>query len=722
MHRTVLPNPANGIRYGCMKYFSIAIGAIFVILAACSFDSRPSPPETKVEMIEENIHGVTVRDPYRWLEDGESEDTTQWVAKQAQYARSVLDRYPHRDKLRARLTEILSSGSITRPDVAAGRYFYAKKEGDQNQPIVYLREGLHGEDQVLLDPNKGSAEGTLTIDWFTPSEDGRLLAYGSSRGGDEISSLFVLDVDKMRALPYSIPKVRFANPQWLKDSSGFYYTRPRDVEDIGPGEEVYYRRVFLHKLHRDYEKDEMIFGSGLPKEEIPDAKLSPDGRYLMLDVFMGWGKNRLYVRDLERDQLMTIAEDGENSYTGEIVGNTLYLLTNWNASRYQVFAVDLRKPERKDWRKIIPEGKGVIDSIKVVGDKLFAVRVTDAHSELLAFSLDGKQQRTVPLPEIGTVAQFHGKTDAEEAFFEFTSFTTPSTIYRLDVTADVGKPEALSVWNRLNAPIDSSQYESKQVFYPSKDGTIVPMYIVHKKGIALDGSTHGLLYGYGGFNISLTPEFRGYFFPWLESGGVLAIANMRGGSEYGEAWHRAGMLDKKQNVFDDFIAAAEYLIQKKYVAADRLVAHGRSNGGLLMGAVMTQRPDLFRVVICGVPLLDMIRYHKFRMARLWISEYGSAENEEDFQWLYAYSPYHQVKDGESYPATIIYTAESDSRVDPMHALKMTARLQAANASDNPIVLRFDTEAGHGAGKPLTKTIDEWVDIWSFTFDQLEIEY
>ena len=606
--------------------------------------------------------------------------------------------------------------------MAAGRYFYAKKEGNQNQPIVYMREGLDGADKVLIDPNQGSSDDTVTIDWFVPSKDGKLLAYGSSVGGTETSTLYILDVDTGETLEESIPKVRSANPQWLKDRSGFYYSRPRDVKTIGPGEEVYERRIFFHKLGDDYNGDRLVFGNGLEKEEIPDATLSPDERYLLIDVFMGWGRNRLYVLDLRRDKLITIADDGENAYTGEIIGNTLYLLTNWKASRYQIFAVDLRKPERDNWRRIVPEGKPVIESATVVGDKLYTAGIVDAHSELAAYSLDGKNRKVIPLPEIGTASDLYGETDGDEVFFGFTSFATPATIYRIDGNADVSEAGALSIWNKLTAAVDPSDFESKQVFYPSKDGTIVPMYIIHKKGVAADGTAPGLLYGYGGFNISLTPDFRGYFFPWLESGGVLAIANMRGGSEYGEAWHRAGMLKKKQNVFDDFLSAAQYLIQKKYVDPERFAIHGRSNGGLLMGAAMTQRPDLFQVVICGVPLLDMVRYHRFRMARLWISEYGSAENAEDFEWIYAYSPYHRVKDGESYPATIIYAADADSRVDPMHALKMVARLQAANASGAPIVLRYDTEAGHGGGKPLSKVVDEWVDIWSFAFDQLGIEY
>lgn len=701
-------------------YSKILVAAL---LFGCSTQWQVvSPPESKTEMLEETLHGVPVSDPYRWLEDESSIETKNWLQKQSAYSQTILNSLPDRGKIRQRLLETLGTGSATRPKKAKNRYFYSRKSGSQNQSVIYVRKGLHGKDRTLIDPNELSADGTVTIDWFLPSRDGKLLTYGISSDGTETSELRILEVDSGKSIGEPIPKVRWANPQWLKNGLGFYYSRPRDPEVIGPGEEVYYRRIFYHKMDTKWSEDKLIYGNQLKKEEIPDALLSPDENYLLIDVFTGWGKNRLYVKDLTQGKTITIADDGESSYTGEIVGHNLFLLTNADAPMYQILKVDLRRPARKNWEKIISESNAVIDFMKVVGGKLCVGYLRDAHSELIIFELDGQRNGAVVLPELGTISDFDGKENEKHAFFEFSSFTKPPIIYRLDVTTNLGELESLQVWHQLDAPIDPSRFESEQVFYSSKDGTHIPMFVIRKKKLAHDAHAPGLLYGYGGFNIALTPKFQASSFPWLESGGVLAIANLRGGSEYGETWHRAGMLNKKQNVFDDFIAAAEYLIERRYVDPKRLAIHGRSNGGLLVGAAMTQRPDLFRAVICGVPLLDMIRYHRFRMARLWISEYGSAENSADFQWLYAYSPYHHVRNGEFYPPTLLYTGKSDSRVDPLHARKMTARLQTATAAKYPVILRVEEGAGHGRGKPLSKTVEEWTDIWSFTFDQLDVEY
>ncbi len=664
-------------------------------------------------MVEEVLHGVTVRDPYRWLEAADSPETRAWIDSQTAYTTAYLKQVAARDGIRERMAEILASGSISAPREAGGRYFFSRRDGDQDQPVVYMREGIDGEDRPLLDPNAMSDDGTTTVDWYVPSKDGLLLAYGKSVEGTETSTMYILDIAAGENLEDEFPKVRFANPQWLGDGSGFYYSRPQDVESIGPGEELYDRRVYRHELGRHYSQDPVVFGEDLARAEIPDAALSHDGRYLLLDTFLGWGRNHLYVRDLKTGRTATIAEDGQFSYTGEIADGTLYMLTNANAPRYRVVAVDLRDPRPPAWRTVVPEGDAVIEIAAVAGGRLYVVSMRDAHSELHSYALDGSDRRAIPLPGLGTVDAFSSRAAASEVFLSFSSFVQAPAIYRID--GDLAEPV---VWERVDSPVDPGAFDVRQVFYASKDGTRIPMYLIGRSGLPADGSVPGLLYGYGGFNIALTPSYSTWIFPWIEAGNLLAIANLRGGNEYGEEWHRAGMLGNKQNVFDDFIAAGEYLKAEGLVDPNRLAIHGRSNGGLLVGAALTQRPDLWSAAVSGVPLLDMLRYDKFRMAKLWVSEYGSAENAEDFAWLHAYSPYHRVEDGTAYPATLIYTADSDSRVDPMHARKMVARLQAANAGDEPVLLRYEDAAGHGRGKPLRKIVDEWADIWSFLFAQI----
>ncbi len=691
----------------------VSVVAGGLVLLSCGEPNIGPPPESEVRMIEENLHGVTVKDPYRWLEEGDAPETRQWIASQSAYGRSYLDGLPTREAIRSRMEQILASGSVSTPVEAGGRYFYSRRDGDQDQPVVYVRDGRAGEDRMLLDPNAMSEDGTTTVDWYVPSKDGKLLAYGKSVEGTETSTMYILDLESGSDLEDTFPKVRFANPQWLKDGSGFYYSRPVDVESIGPGEELYDRRVFLHKLGRSFADDPVVFGEGLEKAHIPDGILSDDERHLMLDTFLGWGRNHLYVRELRSNRTVTIAEDGEHSYLGEIVRDRLYLLTNRDAPRYRVVMVDLRRPEPEHWETVIPESEAVIEFASIAGSRLFVGRMRDAHSELHSYRLDGADERQIQLPGLGTVSGFTSKPSSDEAFFSFSSYVRAPTIFR--VASEATEPE---VWEQVASPVDADAFDIRQVFYPSKDGTTVPMYLIAKHGTPADGTVPGLLYGYGGFNIALTPSYSTWIFPWIEAGNLLAIANLRGGSEYGEEWHKAGMLGNKQNVFDDFIAAGEYLKSEGYVDPERLVIHGRSNGGLLVGAALTQRPDLWRAAVSGVPLLDMLRYDKFRMAKLWVSEYGSAENAEDFQWLHAYSPYHRIEEGRAYPATLIYTADSDSRVDPMHARKMVARLQAASAANAPIVLRYEQSAGHGRGKPLYKIVDEWADIWSFIFAQV----
>ncbi|HEU4400686.1 MAG TPA: prolyl oligopeptidase family serine peptidase [Candidatus Polarisedimenticolia bacterium] len=675
-------------------------------------------PVTRVESVVEEIHGVKVSDPYRWLEKGDDPEVRGWVEAQNSLTRSLLDARPGREALRQRLTRLLSIGTLGNPVPRGGRYFYTRREGEQNQPILYVRKGLRGEDRVLVDPNRLSADGTATIDWWYPSEDGSLLAYGISTSGDEKSTLHLIEVDSGRSRPDTIPHTRYSSLAWLPDNSGFYYTRYPAPGSVPPGQENYNNHVFFHRLGDDPASDARVFGEGRRPEDMIDIRLSPDGRYLLATAFQGWARSDLYVRDLktEGSTFTPIAEGIDAIFTGEVVGDTLYMLTNWEAPRYRLLGVDLKKPARENWRPLIPEGEAVLNQVAYVGGQIVTLYLKDASSRVVVFGADGHKLRDIALPTLGTVESISGRHDGREAFFDFNSFTVPPAVYRYDL-----KTGATALWEKVKTDVDLSGLEVRQVFYPSKDGTKISMFLVHRKGLKPDGSTPTLLRGYGGFNVNETPEFSRSAVLWLERGGLYASTNLRGGGEYGEAWHRAGMLEKKQNVFDDFVAAAEWLIANKYTSRERLAISGGSNGGLLVGAALTQRPDLYRAVVCAVPLLDMVRYHNFQIARLWVPEYGSAESADQFRWLYAYSPYHHVVDGTAYPAVLLTTAESDSRVDPMHARKMTARLQAADTSSHPILLRTETKAGHGIGKPVSKLIDEATDTWSFLLWQLGLE-
>jgi prolyl oligopeptidase len=687
----------------------------------------PPPPKTKAEPVTETLHGVQITDPYRWLENGDSPETQQWVREQLQYTRSILDPLPGRDKIRARLEQLLTIGTISAPqvgvtgDARGDWYFFTRREGNQNQPVLYVRRGLKGEERALVDPNKLSADATVALDWWYATEDGKYVAYGTSPSGSEISTLHILETETGKLLPEAITPTRAASLAWLPDNSGFYYTRYPRKGEVAAGEEMYHRRVFFHALgsadNADGHADPLIFGADLPAQDWPDISLSEDGRWLVIDVEHGWTKSELYLKDVKANgAVVPVAVGKDFIYTGEVFGGNLYIRTNEDAPRYRVYRVAAEHPERAAWKEIIPQVEGVLESIGVVGSKLVASYEHNASSELKVFDLDGKQLATPPLPTIGSIDSIGGNRRSPEAFFGFNSYTVPPTVYRMDLNS-----HQVTMWDKVQADVDASRYEVKQVWYRSKDATRVPMFIVAKKGLKLDGRNPTLLNGYGGFNISLTPAFSRGLYLWLEHGGVFAQANLRGGSEFGEEWHRAGMLDKKQNVFNDFLAAAEYLIAQKYTDRDHLAIQGGSNGGLLMGAALTQRPDLFKAVVCQVPLLDMLRYQRFQIAKLWIPEYGSADDPQQFRWLYAYSPYHHVKDGAHYPAVLFMTAESDTRVDPMHAKKMAARLQAANGDHNPILLRIEPKAGHGVGKPVSKLIDEGTDIWSFLFWQLGIQ-
>ncbi|MFQ5876999.1 MAG: prolyl oligopeptidase family protein [Acidobacteriota bacterium] len=678
----------------------------------------PGPPAARISDVTEEIHGVRVADPYRWLEDDREPEVARWVERQNAYTASALGARPGRKETRRRLQRLLSIGTLDTPEYRGDRIFYTRREAGQEQPILYVRDGLDGEDRPLVDPNALRSDDTAAIDWWFPSEDGSLVAYGVSTGGDERSTLRVIEVGTGRHRPDVIPRTRYCSLAWLADNSGFYYTRYPAPGEVPEGEENYNRHLFFHRLGDDPAKDPKVFGPETRPEDMIEITASPGGRTLVVMVFEGWSRSDLFIRDLTREgaPFVPLAKGIDAIFEAQAVGGTIYVRTNWEAPRYRLFAVDADRPDRKDWRLLIPEADGVLEQAVVVGDRIVVRSLRDASSRLAIHDAAGRKIRDVPLPTLGTVESLSGRPDGRHVFLGFESFTVPPTVYRLDPRSGT-----LSVWEKVRADVDLSRLDVEQVFYRSKDGTRVPMFLVHRRGIRLDSDNPVLLYGYGGFNVSLTPRFVRSAILWLERGGVYARANLRGGGEYGEEWHRAGMLDRKQNVFDDFIAAAEWLIRKKYTRADRLAIRGGSNGGLLAGAVTTQRPDLFRAAIIAVPLLDMLRYHRFQIARLWIPEYGSAESPEQFRWLRAYSPYHNVRDGIDYPAVLLTTAQGDSRVDPTHAWKMAARLQAASASGRPVLLRTESRAGHGAGKPVSKVVDELTDVATFLFWQLGME-
>jgi prolyl oligopeptidase len=707
-----------GFRLFCMVTFLLTVAA-----ADAGDDAKPAagPPQAEARPLEEDMHGTKIVDKYRWLEDGTSAETQKWVAEETAYTRALLDPLVGREAIHKRLTDLLHIGDIGVPRVGGKYYFYTRRDGLQNQPALYVREGIDGKDRVLLDVNLLAADGTTALDWFEPSEHGRYVAYGISASGSEMSTLHIVETKTGNLLPDTIERTRAASISWSLDSSGFYYTRYPKKGEVPEGQERYNRHVFYHLLGTDPATDPLIFGEGRDPEDWPSVNLDNDGRMLLITVGQGWTKSELFLMDLKKGTPPTRITTGKDFlYSGEIYNGRLYIVTNEDAPRYRVFMAEAGDYERDDWKEIIPQTGGVLKSADVWGGKILAQYEQNASSQLTVFDINGTKLTDLALPAIGTVFGSGGKWDHHEIFYGFESYTVARSIYRYDL-----EKRSASLWAKVDAPgIDSAAYEVEQEWYHSKDGTRVPMFLVHKKGLKKDGDNPTLLTGYGGFNISMTPEFDSDIFLWLEHGGVYAVANLRGGAEFGEDWHRAGMLDKKQNVFDDMIAATGYLISEKYTRPNRLAIWGGSNGGLLMGAMMTQRPDLFRAVVCEVPLLDMLRYQNFQIAKLWIPEYGSAENPEQFKWLYAYSPYHHVKAGTEYPAVLFMTADSDSRVDPMHARKMTALMQASAANGGsrvrPILLRVENKAGHGPGTPVSKRIEEYSDVYGFLFWQLGV--
>ncbi|GAB4213299.1 MAG: prolyl oligopeptidase family serine peptidase [Roseiflexaceae bacterium] len=669
------------------------------------------PPARRDETVA-IFHGTPVADPYRWLEDERTPETTAWVADQNRLTRTLLDAIPQRGPIHERLTKLWDYAKYSLPFERGGRFFFLKNDGLQNQAVLYTQASLDGPATPLLDPNTLSTDGTVALSTLEVSEDGLLLAYGISRSGSDWQELHIRRVDDGSDYPEVIHWCKFTTIAWRHDGSGFYYTR--FPEPSGPDEpQGRDSRVYWHRLGTPQEQDTLVF----ERPDAPELGFSPysteDGRYLVLHVWRGTDtQNRCYYRPTGSDgPFVRLLDEADAQYQLiEAVGDTFYFKTDLHAPRGRVIAIDLARPERGHWRTVVPEQDAVIAYAALVNQRLVLVLTRDVHHEVQVYHLDGSFDRTIALPALGSVTGLSGRSTDRELRIGFASFLYPPGAFRYDFASD-----RLLPLRAAEVDFDPDAFETRQTFAISADGTRVPVFLIFRRGLALDGSHPTLLYGYGGFNISLMPDFTPSRIAWLEQGGVYAIANLRGGGEYGEAWHRAGMLDQKQRVFEDFIAAAEHLIAQGYTNSRRLAIMGGSNGGLLVAACMLQRPDLFGAVVCAVPVIDMLRYHHFTIGRYWTGEYGNAdEDPEHFRFLLAYSPLHNIRPGAGYPPILILTADSDDRVVPAHARKFAAALQhAAGPGDNPVLLRVEQRAGHGFGRPTAKVIDETADVYAF---------
>ena len=688
--------------------------------AAAPATAVPEPfgPElARRDPVQETIHDTIVYDHYRWLEDADSPETKAWMAKYDEATRTHLGALPGRAALKERLDELSYVDWVGSPSREGNRYFFKRRHADKEKSIWYWREGKTGEPNVLLDPNTMSDDGSISLSRsISPSHDGKLVAYKLSENNADHATIHVMNVKSGKVSKIDeIPGGRYAYPSWNADSTGFYYVRLPVDPNIPVADLPGYAEVAFHKLGTDPATDEVIYGKTGDARIFLGTYVSRDGRYLFVEKMHGWTKTDVFFKDLKRHKkFQPLAVGIDARFDVWPWKDRFYVRTNLDAPHWRMLRIDPKQPEQSAWEEIVPaDPKAVLEGVSIVGGKLSLQYLQNASNVLKIAELDGKPVRTIELPALGTAGGLKGHPEDDTAYFSYSSFTQPHTIFETSVSKG-----GREVYFELDVPVDPKPFDVEQVWYTSKDGTKVSMFLVHRKDMVKDGSTPFLLYGYGGFNISLTPRFSGSQFVWLEQGGGLAIPNLRGGGEYGEDWHESGMLTKKQNVFDDFTSAAEYLIAEGYTKSERLAISGRSNGGLLVGAAMTQHPELFRAVTCGVPLLDMVRYHKFGSGRTWITEYGSAEDPVQFKALHAYSPYHHVEKGTEYPALLMLSADSDDRVDPMHARKFVAAAQYANASENPILLRIETNAGHGGGDMVKKRVARLTDEYSFLFHEL----
>ena len=680
-------------------------------------------PETKTVNQVDDFHGTEVADPYRWLEDDvrTSKDVAEWVEAQNKVTFGFLKSIPERDAIEKRITELWNYEKISAPFKRGGRYYFTRNDGLQNQSVLWMQDTLDSEATVLIDPNAWSKDGTVALSGMAFSDDGRFLAYGVQDAGSDWKTWRIMEIETRKLLDDELKWVKFSSADWTPDSKGFFYARyPEPLEGAAFQSLNMNMKVYYHRVGTPQSSDVLVYERPDHPEWGFQNSVSEDGRYLVLTVWVGTDdRYRIVVKDLTEPYGLPyeLIDNFEHEYS--FIGNdehVLFFKTNVDAPNRRVIAIDLKKPEREHWKEVISETENALESVGIAGNMFVCEYLKDAKTQIRLHTMDGKFVREVDFPGIGSASGFGGRRKDTETFYSFSSFALPPATYRYNMIT--GESELL---RQAKVKFNPDDYETKQVFYNSKDGTRVPMFICHRKGLKLDGTNPTLLYGYGGFNISLTPGFSVSRLAWMEMGGVFALANLRGGGEYGEPWHKAGTKINKQNVFDDFIAAAEYLIAEKYTSPKKLAIQGGSNGGLLVGACMVQRPDLYGACLPAVGVMDMLRFHKFTAGRFWVDDYGSADNPDEFQALIKYSPYQNLKAGIQYPATLVTTADTDDRVVPGHSFKFAAQLQASQSGRAPVLIRIETRAGHGAGKPTAKIIEEAADQWAFLVKTLDVK-
>jgi prolyl oligopeptidase len=698
------------------------IAALLSASACATMSPSPGPsarspdyPQTRREPAADVLHGVRVDDPYRWLENASRPEVQAWMDAQDRLARRELGELPGRDAIAARAKELLYVESAGVPVKRGERLFFLRRAAGQEKAVLWVKDGA-GAERVLLDPNAWSKDGSVALGGWQPSWDGERVAYQVKPNNSDEAILHLVAVASGEVSSVDrIPGAKYASPSWTPDGAGFYYTWIPSDPAIPVDERPGYQEIRFHRLGEDPARDAVVRERTGDPTTFLGAEVSRDGTLLVVTLAHGWSSTDVWVRDLRAGAdapLVPIAVGRPHLYNVLPHGGRLYVHTNDGAPRWRVIAIDPARPAPEHWSELVPEAAATLQDVDLVGGHLALSYLERAVSRMELRTLAGAPARSVPLPALGIASRLSGEVDQDEAFFSFESFTIPREIHRISIASG-----ATSSWFRLDVPVDPSRYEIEQVMFPSRDGTPVSMFIVHAKGVKRDGSSPTLLYGYGGFQVAMTPAFRASIYPWLERGGVWALANLRGGSEYGEEWHRGGMRERKQNTFDDFIAAAEHLVREGWTSPQRLAIQGGSNGGLLVGAALTQRPELFRVVLCEVPLLDMVRYHRFGSGRTWIEEYGSADDPALFPAIHAYSPYHRVKDGTAYPATLLLSADADDRVDPLHARKFAAALQHATRG-GPVLLRIERNAGHGGADLLRSEVEKIADRYAFALSQM----